>query len=163
MDIYTLFNRYATAKKTTINKMTRMLIISLLIPLAFNSCKQRKTNGIEITETLYVHQDYETNKELRKLIQETLNQNEKAIPKLINFPCGDGAGCYDLGFVLTQIIYRIGENEFNEMVLRLDIEEIKGLRSLIKAGLEYGDHNNDGKTDNKRIEKEFPILNETLK
>ncbi|QFG52718.1 hypothetical protein [Chryseobacterium sp.] len=144
--------------------MTRILKIPLLlILLTFNSCKQKETNGIEIAETLYVHQDYETNKELRKLIKEALDQKEKAIPKLTSFPCGGGAGCYDLGFVLTQIIYLIGENNFNQMVLRLDTNEIKGLRSLIRAGLEYGDHNNDGKVDDRTIEKEFPILNTTLK
>lgn len=128
-----------------------------------HSCKERETNGIVIAETLYVHQDYETNKELRNLIQEALNQNEKAIPKLTNFPCGGGAGCYDLGYVLTQIIYQIGEGEFNQMVLRLDTNEIKGLESLIRAGLEYGDNDKDGKMDDKRFEKEFPTLNETLK
>ena len=144
--------------------MTRILTISLLlIFLTLNSCKQEETNGIEIAETLYVHQDYKTNKELRKLINEALDQNEKAIPKLTNFPCGGGAGCYDLGFVLTQIIYQIGENDFNQMVLLLDTNEIKGLRSLIRVGLEYGDHNNDGKVDDRRIEKEFPTLNTTLK
>tara|TARA_R110002012_G_C11617602_1_gene608649 strand:+ start:550 stop:948 length:399 start_codon:yes stop_codon:yes gene_type:complete len=131
--------------------------------LTFHSCKERETNGIVIAETLYVHQDYQTNKELRNLIEEALKHNEKALPKLTNFPCGGGAGCYDLGFVLTQIIYQIGENEFNQMVLRLDRNEINGLRSLIRAGLEYGDHDNDGKMDDRRFEKVFPILNETLK
>ena len=144
--------------------MTRILIIStLLFTLTLYSCKERETSGIVIAETLYVHQDYQTNKELRNLIQEALNQNEKALPKLTNFPCGGGAGCYDLGFVLTQIIYQIGDEEFNQMVVRLDRNEINGLRSLIRVGLEYGDHDNDGKMDNRRIENEFPSLNETLK
>lgn len=144
--------------------MTRILTISILLfTLTLHSCKERETNGIVIAETLYIHQDYETNKELRNLIQEALNQNEKAIPKLTNFPCGGGAGCYDLGYVLTQIIYQIGEVGFNQMVLRLDTNEIKGLESLIRVGLEYGDNDKDGKMDDKRIEKEFPTLNETLK
>ena len=142
----------------------KILTLSILLfSLTLNSCKKRETNEIKIAETLYVHQDYETNKELRNLIQEALDQNEKSLPKLTNFPCGGGAGCYDLGFILTQIIYQIGEKEFNQMVLRLDRNETKGIRSLIIAGLEYGDHDNDGKMDNRRIENEFPILNETLK
>ena len=144
--------------------MTRILTISILLfTLTLNSCKEKETNGIIIAETLYVHQNYEINKELRNLIQEALNRNEKALLKLTNFPCGGGAGCYDLGFVLTQIIYKIGEENFNQMVLRLDTNEFSGLRSLIRAGLEYGDHDNDGKVDDRRIENEFPILNETLK
>ncbi|MFL9832052.1 hypothetical protein ABS764_14465 [Flavobacterium sp. ST-87] len=144
--------------------MKRILTISIIhLILTLNSCKEKETSGIIIAETLYVHQGYETNKELRNLIQETLNKNEKAIPKMISFPCGGGAGCYDLGFVLTQIIYQIGEENFNQMVLRLDRNEIKGLRSLIRVGLEYGDHDNDGKVDDRKIENEFLILNETLK
>lgn len=144
--------------------MTRVLTISILLcTLTLISCKEKETNGIIIAETLYIHQDYGTNKELRNLIQDALSENEKAIPKLTNFPCGGGAGCYDLGFVLTQIIYQVGEEKFNQMVLRLDRNEIKGLRSLIRVGLSYGDNNHDGIMDDKRIENEFPILNETLK
>ena len=143
--------------------MQRVLTFTILLfILTLHSCKERETNGIVIGETFYVHQDYETNKELRNLIQEALSHNEKAIPKLTNFPCGGGAGCYDLGFILTQIIYQIGEEKFNQMVLQLDINEVNGLRSLIRAGLEYGDNDKDRKMDDKRIEKEFPILDETL-
>ena len=143
--------------------MKRVLTFTILLfILTLHSCKERETNGIVIGETLYVHQDYETNKELRNLIQEALNHNEKAIPKLSNFPCGGGAGCYDLGFILTQIIYQIGEEKFNQMVLQLDTNEVNGLRSLIRAGLEYGDNDKDGKMDDKRIEKEFQILDKTL-
>ena len=143
--------------------MKRVLTFTILLfILTLHSCKERETNGIVIGETLYVHQDYETNKELRNLIQEALNHNEKAIPKLTNFPCGGSAGCYDLGFILTQIIYQIGEEKFNQMVLQLDTNEVNGLRSLIRAGLEYGDNDKDGKMDDKRIEKEFQILDKTL-
>lgn len=143
--------------------MTRSIIVLILLfTLTFCSCKEREMKGIVIPETLYIHQDYHTNKELRNLIQEVLNENQKAIPKLLNFPCGGGEGCYELGFILTQIIYRIGEIQFNQMILQLETNEIKGLQSLIRIGLEFGDHNNDGKVDNKRFENEFPILNATL-
>lgn len=141
------------------------LVLSIFVIISFTliSCKKNESNGIEIGATLYIHQDYETNKHLIQLIEEALAKNEEAIPKLTNFPCGGGAGCYDLSFVLTQIIYQIGEEEFNQMILRLDRNEINGLRSLISAGLEYGDHNADGKQDDRRIETEFPILDKKLK
>ena len=58
------------------------------------------------------------------------------------------------------------------MVVRLDRNEINGLRSLIRVGLEYGDHDNDGKMDIlapqsngefqrklKKIAREFDDLN----
>lgn len=39
---------------------------------------------------------------------------------------------------------------------------MQGMHSLIAAGLEYGDNDNDGKIDNKRIEIEFPELHQLL-
>ncbi|TXF79227.1 hypothetical protein [Chryseobacterium sp.] len=77
--------------------------------------------------------------------------------------CGGGAGCYDLGFIVTQIIYRIGENEFASMVEKLGREETNSIEGLIRVGLEYGDHDKDGKMDDRRIENEFPELHKLLK
>lgn len=127
------------------------------------SCKQNEVEGILIDQTLYVNQTLSKNKELRQLIKQTLNKDEKALANLNDFWCGGGAGCYDLGFVITQIIYRQGEQEFMTMVDKLNYKEIRGLESLIMAGLEYGDNDKDGKMDNKKIENEFPKLFELLK
>jgi hypothetical protein len=77
--------------------------------------------------------------------------------------CGGAAGCYDLGFIITQIIYRIGEKEFASMVKKLNKEETNSIEGLIMAGLEYGDNDKDGKMDDKRIENEFPELQKLLK
>lgn len=127
------------------------------------SCKQNEVEVILIDQTLYVNQTLSKNKELRQLIKQTVNKDEKALAKLNDFWCGGGAGCYDLGFVITQIIYRQGEQEFMTMVDKLNYKEIRGLESLIMAGLEYGDNDKDGKMDNKKIENEFPKLFELLK
>ena len=144
------------------NNAIKTFLIIFIFGLGFNSCKQNEVNGIIIGHTLSENQSLSENRELIQLIKDALNHNEQAIPNLTNFPCGGGAGCYDLGFVLTQIIYQIGEDEFNEMVLLLDTNDINELRGLVMVGLEYGDNNNDGKSDNKKIEKEFPTLNEIL-
>lgn len=127
------------------------------------SCKQNEVEGILIDQTLYVNQTLSKNKELRQLIKHTLNKDEKALAKLNDFWCGGGVGCYDLGFIITQIIYRQGEQEFMTMADKLNYKEIRGLESLIMAGLEYGDNDKDGKMDNKRFENEFPKLFELLK
>ena len=127
------------------------------------SCKQNEVEGILIDQTLYVNQTLSKNKELRQLIKQTLNKDEKALAKLNDFWCGGGAGCYDLGFVITQIIYRQGEQEFMTMVDKLNYNEIIGLEGLIMAGLEYGDNDRDGKMDNKKFENEFPELFQILK
>jgi hypothetical protein len=141
----------------------KALISSLLILLALNSCKQREVDGIVIDQTLYENQSLSDNKELRQIIQKTINKDEKALAKLCDFGCGQGAGCYDLGFIITQIIYKIGEKEFSLMVLKLSKKQVKAIEGLVITGLEYGDNNNDGKMDNKRIENEFPELNKCMK
>ena len=77
-------------------------ITILLLGLAIVSCQQNEVNGIWIGETLYENRSFVEQQELRQLIRQTLNKDEKALAKLNNFWCGDGAGCYDLGFIITQ-------------------------------------------------------------
>lgn len=144
-------------------KLTKIVLTTLIIGLTLVSCKQNEVEGILIDQTLYVNQTLSENKELRQLIRQTLNKDEKALTKLTDFWCGGGAGCYDLGFIVTQIIYKLGEKDFMTMVDKLDNKEIRGLEGLIMAGLEYGDNDRDGKMDNKRFENEFPELFELLK
>ena len=136
----------------------KQIVLILVIGINFTSCKQNKVNGITIGTTLYDNQTFEENQELRKLVRQTLNKDQNALVKLNDFWCGGGAGCYDLGFILTQIVYRLGENDFNTMLKKIDGKHFAGLESLIKVGLEYGDNNQDGKMDNKKFETEFPEL-----
>lgn len=131
--------------------------------MTLTSCKQNEVDGIIIGHTLYENQSFSENRELRQLIQQTLDKDEKSLAKLNEFWCGGGAGCYDLGFVVTQIIYRIGEKNFASMVEKLNKEETNSIEFLIMAGLEYGDNDKDGKMDNKKIENEFPELQNLLK
>ena len=143
--------------------LRKIILTTFIIGLTLVSCKQNEVEGILIDQTLYVNQTLSKNKELRQLIKQTLNKDEKALVKLNDFWCGGGAGCYDLGFVITQIIYKQGEQEFMTLVDKLKYKEIRELGSLIMAGFEYGDNDKDGKMDNKRIENEFPKLFELLK
>jgi hypothetical protein len=136
----------------------KQIILIITIGLTLISCKQNEVDGIFIDHTLYENQSLEKNRELRQLIRQTLNKDEKALAKLNDFWCGGGAGCYDLGFIVTQIIYRLGDKDFTEMVAKLDENELTGLEGLIMAGLEYGDNDKDGKMDNKKIDTEFPKL-----
>jgi hypothetical protein len=75
---------------------------------------------------------------------------------LTEFWCGGGAGCYDLGFVTTQLVYRIGENDFMKMAEKLTEKQKNELRDLLSVGFEYGNY-----TD-KNIVTEFPNLNRFL-
>jgi hypothetical protein len=143
--------------------LKKLFVVTFIIGLTLVSCKQNEVEGILIDHTLYVHQSFSQNKELRQLIQQTLNRDENALKKLKDFYCGGGAGCYDLGFIITQIIYKLGEKDFMIMVGKLEKKDIIGLEGLIMAGLEYGDNDKDGKMDDKRIENEFPEFHKLLK
>jgi hypothetical protein len=140
--------------------MRKLILISLLLILI--SCKKENIEGIEIGKTLLENQNFSENKELDRIIRTTLKGDYNSLRRLNHFPCGDGAGCYDKGFIITQIIYKIGENNFNKMVDNLDRKELYGIENYINAGLEYGDNNKDGKMDNKIAEKEFPVLMKKL-
>ena len=74
----------------------------------------------------------------------------------------EGESAYDLGYVLTQIIYMIGEDEFLKTINNLTNDEKAILISFINIGLEYGDNDYDNIQDNKRIEDEFPLIQQSL-
>lgn len=127
-----------------------MLIFTLL------SCKEKVVDGIEIGQDLYVGQSLKQNKKLSELITQTLNKNSNALSELTEFWCGGGAGCYDLGFVFTQIVYRIGESDFLKMAYNLNQTQKSSLKGFLDVGFEYGNY------ENKRTETEFPKLTEFL-
>lgn len=136
------------------------MFLIFLIP--FTSCKQKEVDGIIIGETLFVHQNYQENQQMIELIERVLQKESDALAELAEFQCGGGAGCYDLGYIMTQIIYRIGEEEFIQLTKSFDTKTRQNLFGLIGAGLEYFDHNNDGLSDDKKVWEEFPELFEAL-
>ncbi len=139
-------------------KLKNRIVILLMLAFLITACKQNEVKGIIIDSTLYTNQSISENKELRLLIEQTLNKDETALAKLSDFWCGGASGCYDLGFIVTQIIYKLGVEDFVTMVEKLGQKERTVLYSLILFGLEYGDNDRDGKEDNKLIENEFPAL-----
>jgi hypothetical protein len=137
-------------------------ILLLFLAIILVSCKKEKVDGIIIGDTLFVHQSLTENRKMENLIYKALNKEKKAIIELKNFPNGRAASSYDLGYVLTQIIYRIGETDFGDVLREIPKSERNGFDGLIAVGLEYGDNDYDGKMDNKRMETEFPKLTEIL-
>lgn len=133
-----------------------------MILLFFISCKKENIESIKIGNTFLENQSFEENKKLDTIIKSTLEGDYNSLRRLNHFPCGEGAGCYDKGFIITQIIYKIGEKNFIKMIENLDKKEIYGIEGYIEVGLEYGDNDGDGKIDHKIPEKEFPILMKKL-
>lgn len=150
------------AKRQVLNQMLRKTLPLLIVVAAFLACEESEVDSIVVGDTLCHNCTYQRNKELEQLIRLAMKRDDMALSKLISFPCGGGAGCYDLGFVITQIIHKLGERKFILMAKKLERAKLPMLEGLIVAGLEYGDNDNDGSADNKRMETEFPELNKVL-
>ncbi|WP_026452154.1 hypothetical protein [Aequorivita capsosiphonis] len=135
--------------------MKNLTIYFLLIFTLF-SCKEKVVDGIEIGHTLYTNQSFEQNKKLSELITQTLNKNSNGLSELTEFWCGGGAGCYDLGIITSEIVYKMGESEFIKIASELESERKNSLKGLLNAGLEYGYE------PDRKIENEFPKLNKIL-
>lgn len=91
-----------------------------------------------------------------------MDKDQTSFVQLINFPNGGGASSYDLGFIVTQVIDKVGKDGFYKMAEKLPQKEMGDLEELIRAGLEYGDKDGDGKKDNNRIENKFPRISKLL-
>ena len=149
------------SKQSTYYFMRAIMISSLLISV--NACSLKiSVQGIVICETLSKNQSYSKNIKLQGLIKRVLEKDSSALVELINFDCGGGAGCYDLGYIITQIIYQISEEDFIVMMSALSSVDKSRLQELILAGLEYGDNNYDGKMDNIPLETALPSVNQYL-
>lgn len=137
-------------------KLKRVLFVLVLFCLF--SCESTDINGIKIESDLYTSLTTKKLQELEVLIESVLNKDEKALVELINFNCGGGAGCYDLGYVFTQIIYQLGEAKFVQLVHHLKPSEALRMLSLIGVGLEYGADSKFSKMNSDKIQVEFPEL-----
>lgn len=136
----------------------KRILIALFIMFSLISCLKNNINGIIISDTLLSNQSFQENKNLNKIINQCLNKEFNGFKKLLKYNCGDGAGCYDLGYILTQIIFRIGEDDYIKVISKLSKKDQINLNSFIKVGLEYGDNNYDEKMDNLRINDTFPKI-----
>lgn len=138
--------------------MKKILLIVILI--FFIACNKSEIEGIEIGNTLVETQTYSENQKLIASISGTLNQDSNSLVSLLHIST-DGAGGYDLGSVITQIIYKVGEEDFLKMTESLNVEEKNLLTGFIEVGLEYG-YQIDAKNPNQKVEKEFPKIYKSL-
>jgi hypothetical protein len=134
-------------------------ILPFLIAILFySSCLTTEVEGIKIGHNLYDTQGFSQNKDLVALIKQTLKKNDKSLVQLIDYWCGGAAGCYDLGNVITQIIFKMGEDDFILMSNRLTLHQKNNLKALIDVGFEYGDNSNYGIVNKTTLDMAFPKL-----
>ena len=139
----------------------KQLVCILLASFLF-SCKKENIDGIVIGSDFLEYQSIAENRRLDSIIKKTLKGDHNSLRRLNHFPCNNGVICYDKGYVITQIIYKVGEENFIRMVKHLDQKETFGMEGYIDVGLEYGDNDHDGKMDNKKSKVEFPNLMKEL-
>ena len=121
------------------------------------SCRNEEIGGIKIGGTaLYENSSFEENRKWCQLVEKTIKRDEKALTELVNFDCGGASGCYDLGYIITQTIYKIGEDNFSGMADNLSEKDKNQLNGFIKVGLEYYNKNKVFKTEFKDL---YLILN----
>ncbi|WP_312825122.1 hypothetical protein [Epilithonimonas sp.] len=143
--------------------MTKFLKYTvILICITLNSCNQNEYRGIHIGTDLYENQTTTKNNELKEIINEILNKKPSGLIKISTFDCGGGAGCYDLGSVLSQTLNKIGENDFIKMSQHLNYNQKQEINSLLEMGFEYGDNNDDEKMDDTTLSKNYPKLSNEL-
>jgi hypothetical protein len=112
-----------------------ILIVGLL---GFFIAPRDTAQGIELGGTLYAGQSVFDNLQYRLLMKHTLHGDTGALESLVKFDCGGGAGCYDHGEVLVQLLRQIGDAKFSTMAKKLRKETKDELCSLLAAGFEYG-------------------------
>ncbi|QTV04985.1 hypothetical protein [Faecalibacter bovis] len=138
----------------------KSLYIIFLSIFIFFGCLDANVNGIIINDSLLSQQSYNKNQTLKKIIIRCLNQESSAFKDLQSFECGGAAGCYNLGYILTQIIFKIGEDNYIKTTSQLPHQIQEYLKAFIRVGLEYGDNNYDGVMDNLRIKSTFPKIDQ---
>jgi len=123
----------------------------LLILVVLNGCTKPV---IPISDTLEIglgkrYSEYVT------LLNKAADKDNKALVQLLTFKnIEDGAG-YDHGWVLIELIKKVGDEEFSIALLKLNNEELERVRSYFNAG--YDVYKN---TDN--LPKEYPLTFKVL-
>lgn len=91
------------------------------------------------------------------LINRSLAENSDKLEALTEFGCGGGAGCYDHGWVLLQILIKVGDLKFSKMVVGFSNKNKSLLLGLLFVGGEYGPHK-----DHYYLEKNYPLTTRAL-
>jgi hypothetical protein len=124
---------------TMLRKRSLLLISALVVGLLVFVAAPRDTAlAIKLGGTLFAGQSVFDNFQYRLLMRSTLHGDASALESLVKFDCGGGAGCYDHGEVLVQLLSQVGDAKFSLMVKELRTETKYLLHSLFAAGFEYG-------------------------
>ena len=136
-----------------------LVVIAMAGLLVFILIPQDSVRGIKFDGTLYANQTFWENFQYRRLIRNFLDGDRNSLAKLVDAECGGGAGCYDHGAALVQILMRIGDYRFSEATRALDNTAKSHLGFLMATGFEYGFPTSK---DAESIKLTYPLTAEAL-
>jgi len=140
-------------------KHTKTLLIVFLSCFAtYSLLFDDTTQGISTESNFGIYQSLPEKAERTILINQTLSKDINALKTLTYLSCGGGAGCYDHGWVLVQILYRLGDVQFAEMIKSWRPDEKTMLLSFLYVGAEYG-----MTKDHYYIDKHYPKTTQALR
>lgn len=120
-------------------KIAFVLALSLVVIATHFYYAFRPIEGVDVSDMAVAMQSpaerYEYHRHLRLLLAE---RDPDALKYLTNANCGGGEGCYDHGKTLVQVIIKLGDPSFSEIIPKLRKEESGLLLNLLSAGYEYG-------------------------
>lgn len=111
-----------------------LLAITTHIYYVFRSIEGVNVSNVAGSMQISV-EGYKYHRHLRLLLVE---QDPDALRYLINADCGGGAGCYEHGMTLVQVLIKLGDSSFSGILPKLRKEESERLLNLLSAGHEYG-------------------------
>lgn len=145
--------------KKSLLLISKILLIGVILASSayyYVFVQPKNPDGIEISYLLYDIHSHAEYQKLETLIHRTLNKDSQALYELSQFNSGDGESGYDLGYIITQIIFKMGEDEFIKLCDQLNDNQLVSVYGFIGVGLEYG-HGIDPD-----IHKTFPHLYQYL-
>ncbi len=137
---------------------TIRFVVFLVVLVTFSSCWKNKIDDIVIGDTLYFDRDAEGRKELAAIIRRAEKKDRDAVLELVTYTERFDPMFNDVGYIMTQIINRMGESEFIKVSRGLMRPQRHRLAILINAGLMNGDNDFDGDPDSTDITKAYPKL-----
>lgn len=126
------------SKKIRISVVLTIFFGGVVLYIAPAPSSNQVVEGIHISDLLVNGQTFLENYRYKLRVKDALQGDGSSFASPVMSWCGGGAGCYDDGEVLANILLRVGEGRFAKMAATLDYEEQSMLWGLLLAGFEYG-------------------------
>ncbi|KAA1242523.1 hypothetical protein F0000_25150 [Aquimarina sp. RZ0] len=135
--------------------MIRIKIISItiliIILVSCSGANKECIQGIKVSELL---ESATTNYSYCSLIKKSIDLDSEALIKISTLPVFDAAG-YEHGYVLINIVEKIGEDKYIAIISNIKKEDKKTIKSYLEVGLEYGGNKS---YKDKELKEIFPKL-----